>query len=78
VDEVDRPVPRVCLRVEEETLGTPAAEIVARLRRAEPPVWVQPFRLHEGVLILNPVCLLEGDEELVVQALREVWRQLGQ
>lgn len=75
-DEVDRPVPRVRLRVDEEALGTTAAEIVERLRRAEPSVRVQPFGLHEGTLILNPVCLLEGDEELVVQALRHVWRHL--
>lgn len=76
-DEVDRPVPRVHLAIDEEALGIAAAEIVERLRQAERPVWVQGFSLHEGVLILNPLCLLPGDEELIVRALREAWPQAG-
>jgi D-glucosaminate-6-phosphate ammonia-lyase len=78
VDEVDRPMPRVRLSVDEEALGSTATQIVECLRQAEPSVHVQRFALHEGALILNPICLLEGDEKLVVQALRDVWRQLGE
>ncbi|MBT4098003.1 MAG: aminotransferase class V-fold PLP-dependent enzyme [Gemmatimonadetes bacterium] len=75
-DEVDRPVPRVRLAIDEQGLGTSAADIAEVLQKAEPSVRVTRFSLDEGVLILNPVCLLPGDEALVVQALREAWPQL--
>lgn len=75
-DEVERPVPRVRLWVDEAALGVTAFEVAARLRQGEPPVWVHEFDLHEGVLILNPVCLLEGDEQLIVQAWQNIWRSL--
>jgi len=77
LDEVDRPVPRLLAWVDEKQLGLTAQEVVKRLREGEPSVRVQEFSLHEGVLIFNPVCLLEGDEEMVIQAMREVWRSWG-
>jgi len=75
-DEVERPVPRVRMWADEKALGVTAYDIVERLRQGEPPVVVQEFYLHEGVLILNPVCLLDDDEKQVVQALQNVWRSL--
>ena len=76
LDEVDRPVPRVRLSIDEQALGVTAIQVVERLHQAEPSVRVSLFAVREGVLILNPVCLLEGDEERVVQAFRDVWREV--
>ncbi|MBU08710.1 MAG: hypothetical protein CME13_12175 [Gemmatimonadetes bacterium] len=53
-----------------------AIQVVERLHQPEPSVRVSLFAVREGVLILNPVCLLEGDEERVVQAFRDVWREV--
>ncbi|MDP7363998.1 MAG: hypothetical protein QF768_15515, partial [Candidatus Latescibacteria bacterium] len=76
LDEVDRPVPRVRLSIDEQALGVTAIQVVERLHQPEPSVRVSLFAVREGVLILNPVCLLEGDEERVVQAFRDVWREV--
>jgi len=76
LDEVDRPVPRIRLSIDEQALGVTAIQVVERLHQAEPSVRVSLFAVREGVLILNPVCLLEGDEERVVQAFRDVWREV--
>ena len=51
--------------------------MVALLRAGDPPVWVQEFNVREGILILNPVGLLEGDEELILKAFRNGWSSLG-
>lgn len=74
-DAVERPVPRVRVWVDEEALGVNAHEIAKRLRQGAPPVAVQTELLHESVLILNPVCLLERDEELVARAFKDLWRE---
>jgi uncharacterized pyridoxal phosphate-dependent enzyme len=76
-DEVDRPVPRAFVRVDEKRVGRDAQEIVNLLRAGDPPMWVQEFNLLEGILILNPVGLLEGDEELILKAFRNLWFSLG-
>lgn len=75
-DDAGRPVPRVRVRIDEHALGTTAYDIEKRLGLLDPPVGVTPYNLHEGALMLNPACLLEGDAELVVAAFRKVWNQL--
>ena len=52
-------------------LGADAEALAARLRAAEPPV---VGRVHEGALLLDARTLLPGDEEAVVEALREAAR----
>jgi D-glucosaminate-6-phosphate ammonia-lyase len=75
-DEVDRPVPRACLRLDEKRMGHDAQEIVNLLRAGDPPLWVQEFDLDKGIIILNPVCLMDGDKELVIKAFRNGWHSL--
>jgi len=77
LDEVDRPVPRLRVWVDEIRLGITAYEIVKRLREREPSVRVQEFNLYEGVLIINPVCLIDGDEKLIIEAIQDIWESLG-
>lgn len=76
-DDAGRPVPRVRVRIDERALGITAYEIEKRLGFLDPPVGVTPYNLHEGALMLNPACLLEGDAELVAAAFRKVWKELA-
>ena len=57
-------IPSFAVRVS----GMDAGELAARLRAAEPPV---VGRVHEGALLLDARTLLPGDEEAVLEALRE-------
>ncbi len=76
-DEVGRPVPRVRIELDEKSLGTNAFNIAERLRKEPPYIWVQEFILSEGVLWINPVCLTEGDEEMIIAGFTALWKNLG-
>jgi D-glucosaminate-6-phosphate ammonia-lyase len=73
-DEVGRPVPRVRIHIQEAELGLTAFEIVKYLAERDPAVRVTPFYLSEGVIVLNPVGLQEGDEDRLIDAIWSVWR----
>ena len=73
-DEVDRPVPRARLLLDERKIKHDAYEIVKCLKCSEPPIWVQEFSLREGVILLNPVCLADEEEELIVKRFQELWQ----
>ena len=73
-DEVDRPVPRARLLFNERKIQRNAYEIAKCLQCSEPSIWVQEFSLREGVILLNPVCLANGEEELIVKGFQDLWQ----
>ncbi len=73
-DEVDRPVPRARLLFDERKIMHNAYEITKCLQFGEHPIWVQEFSLREGVILLNPVCLADGEEELIIKGFRNLWQ----
>ncbi len=76
-DEVDRPVPRVRLLVDEKRIKYNVYKIVAQLKENNPPIWVQEFSLHEGIILLNPVCLLDDEEKVIVKGFQNLWNSWG-
>jgi len=73
-DEVDRPVPRARLFFDERKIAHNAFEIAKCLKCGEHPIWGQEFSLREGVILLNPVCLSNGEEELIIREFRNLWQ----
>lgn len=73
-DEVDRPVPRARLLFDERKIVHNAYEIAKCLQFGEHSIWVQEFSLREGVILLNPVCLANGEEELIIKGFRNLWQ----
>jgi hypothetical protein len=49
-----------------------AFEIDRRLKSGSPPVYVNEARLHQGVLVLNPLALEECQIDPLIQRLRTV------
>lgn len=76
-DEVGRPVPRAKVWLDEVELGFGARELAVWLRERDPPVRTQEFLLDLGTIILNPLGLLEGDDELVYSAFHSIWSTKG-
>ena len=76
-DEVGRPVPRVCVKLDEKKLGKDAFQVAELLRENSPYIWVQEFNLSDGVLWINPVCLAEGDEEKIINGFNSLWNGFG-
>ena len=72
-DEVNRPVPRAQLLIEEKKIKHNVYEIVSHLKKNNPPVWVQEFSLHESIILLNPVCLADKQEEIIVKGFQDLW-----
>ncbi len=76
LDEVDRPVPRVCVKLDEEKLGISAFKVAELLRKNPPHIWVQEFNLSDGILWINPVCLADGDELKIIDGIKTLWKEI--
>jgi len=53
----------------EEALGLTAKEVAEKLREGDPVVWLNQVGNR---LVVNPFGLLDGDEEIVVNRIREI------
>lgn len=65
-DPLQSGMPVVELKVDQ------AIELVRRLRHGSPGIEVNPWRPEEGLLILNPACLAEGDPPVIGRRFREL------
>jgi len=61
--------PKVRLTFDEERLGITAAEVNTLLRRCNPPIYAGQ---SGNEITLNPQCLEDGEEKIIVQQLREI------
>jgi len=69
----DRPwreIPQVELALEPEARGT-ALALMQALEAGSPPVFADPARLHEEVVVLGTSCLREGDPLVIGARIRE-------
>jgi D-glucosaminate-6-phosphate ammonia-lyase len=66
--------PLVALTLDEGAAGMSALDLVRRLQDGAPSVHANPSRVHEGVVLFNPVALKPGDEMVVAE---QVLRVLG-
>src|SRR5262249_43606086 len=57
-------IPQVELALEPEARGT-ALALMQALEAGSPPVFADPARLHEGVVVLGTSCLREGDPPVI-------------
>jgi uncharacterized pyridoxal phosphate-dependent enzyme len=72
-DEVNRPVPRAQILIDEKETKHDVYEIVSYFKENNPPIWFQEFSLHESIILLNPVCLADGEEEIIVKEFQNLW-----
>jgi D-glucosaminate-6-phosphate ammonia-lyase len=67
-----RPTPQAHLCLDEGALGLSAVQVVNRLLEVDPMIFVNQGLMRDGVLIINPWMLEDGQEVEVVRALRVV------
>jgi hypothetical protein len=77
VEEKEPVVPLVTVKVNEKALGITGKELSTRLRMGNPSIEApyEPYYLLEsckGKVVINPQCMLEGDEIIVVQRIKEI------
>lgn len=67
-----REVPMVHLALDEQALGITALEVVKRLQDGTPSIHANPSGVRDGGLGFGPLCLKEGEPEIVGRRVREV------
>ena len=60
----------VMVRVDEETTGLSATELVGALRRENPRVFVDADHLPDARFTINPMCLTDDEADYVVERIR--------
>ena len=61
--------PRAQITLDEEKLGLTAREVAENLREGDPIVWLNQV---DNRLIVNPFGLLDGDEKIIVERVKEI------
>jgi L-seryl-tRNA(Ser) seleniumtransferase len=63
-------IPLLALHLDEEALGFGALELVKSLQDGSPSIHANPSRVDEGVVLFGPMCLKEGEPEIVGKRVR--------
>ena len=69
-----RLVPTVRIDIDEEALGQTAFEVVRQLIEGDPSIHVGAAQVYDGILLIGPMCLRDGDVEAVARRLKELVR----
>ena len=65
-------IPAVHVRIDEDACGLTALDVVRALQDGDPGVHANPSHVREGVVAFGPMCLKDGEPEVVGRRLREV------
>ena len=71
-------LPYARIRLDESGLGLDAYEFTRQLAYGDPPIHPSDRELAQGALLINPFCLLPGDEIKIVQRVKAVVAESGQ
>lgn len=71
-DQKRTAVPAVQLRLDEEALGLSALDLIIRLQDGEPSIHASPTRVRDGIILFGPMCLKEGESELIGERVKAV------
>ena len=58
-------IPVVRLRLDEEAAGLNALELVRQLQDGEPSIHANPSHVRDGIIAFGPMCLREGEPEII-------------
>jgi D-glucosaminate-6-phosphate ammonia-lyase len=72
LDPLQSGMPMVEVNFDQRGAGISTIELMRRLRKGSPAVEVNPWRPGEGLLILSPACLAEGDPPLIGGRFKEI------
>jgi len=71
-DEAGRDIWRVQIRVDEKRTGISAAELAKRLESGDPAIYLRKYHSNSGLLHVDIRPLLEGQEELIIEAIENL------
>ena len=65
-------IPVVHLQVDEEAVGLSALEVVRQLQDGDPSIHANPGHVSEGIVAFGPMCLKEGEPEIIGRRVKEL------
>ena len=65
-------IPAVHVQIDEAACGLTALDVVRALQDGDPSVHANPTHVRDGVVAFGPMCLKDGEPEVVGRRLREV------
>jgi hypothetical protein len=71
-DPKRKTIPAVHVRLDEDVVGKTALEVVRELQDGDPGIAANPSYVREGVVAFGPMCLKEGEAQVVGRRLRVV------
>jgi D-glucosaminate-6-phosphate ammonia-lyase len=72
LDPLQSGMPVVEVALDQKTVHLTALELVRQLRKGSPGIEVNPWRPEEGLLILSPACLAEGDPPIIGKRFKQI------
>ena len=70
-------MPTVRLRLDEAAAGLSAMEVVKQLQDGEPSIHANPSHVREGVVAFGPMCLKQGEPEIIGRRLTQLIGEAG-
>jgi seryl-tRNA(Sec) selenium transferase len=67
-----REIPTVQMVLDEAALGMSALDVVKQLQDGEPSIHANPSQVRAGIVGFGPLCLKEGEPEIIARRLREL------
>ncbi len=65
-------IPAVHLQLDEEELGMSALELLRQLQAGDPSICANPTHHGDGIVAFGPMCLKEGEAQIVGRRVREL------
>ncbi len=65
-------IPVVRAQIDEEICGMTALDVIRRLQDGDPSIQANPTHVREGVVTFGPMCLKQGEPEIVGRRFREI------
>jgi D-glucosaminate-6-phosphate ammonia-lyase len=74
-DDPERdPVPMLAIALDEKALERSAEDVLMELEHGSPAIYLEPGELDKATLVAQPLCLAEGEAEIIARRIREVLR----
>lgn len=71
-DEAGRAIYRAQIKIDESTLGMTTKEIIRKLEGGNPAIYTRNHYSNIGIISIDPRPLLEGDEKVLLDRLKEI------
>lgn len=75
-DEAGRAIYRAEIKVDARAAGMSAEQLNERLKEGNPAIYMREYYVNQGILSIDPRPLLKGQEEIVVNQIKNLFKEI--